>query len=129
MYTDAWEALAMTVEKIGNIDDALSLNRRYAELDHDAVMARSNLSRLYIMKGFKEKAEQEIAAATAIGFRLRARESKMNKESIRRIEEEQRDAEQAESRRKMKLFTRVLAMDPDDEVAHFGISKLYFEAG
>ncbi|MBL8992856.1 MAG: hypothetical protein JNM63_05915, partial [Spirochaetia bacterium] len=69
---DTCEALALTLERLGKTDESILWNQRFAELDPNAVMARTNLSRLYMQKGMSERAEKEQAKATALGFRLAA---------------------------------------------------------
>lgn len=128
-YADAWEALAMTVEKMGNIDEAIILNRKFAELDPNAVMARSNLSRLYMFKGFKDKAEEEMGKAQAIEFRIKLRERMGGVAAQKAMVQQRKEAEKAEIKRKMATFRQVLKLDPDDEIAHFGLGKLHLEIG
>lgn len=127
-YADAWEALAMTAEKMGNLDEAIVLNRRYGDLDPDAIMAHTNLSRLYMLKGFKERAEEEKGKATLIEFRLKARRQGIT--NVAPADDSARlAAEAAERERKLAIFRQVLDMDAADEIANFGIGKLYLEAG
>lgn len=126
-YADAWEALAMTAEKQGRIDEAIVLNRRYADLDPDAIMAHTNLSRLYMLQGFKERAEEEQGKATLIEFRLKAK--RRGTTAVAADDAAHRAAEAAERERKMGIFRQVLEMDPQDEIANFGLGKLFLETG
>ncbi len=129
---DVCEALAMTSERLGKTEEAISWNQRFAELDPNAVLARTNLSRLYMQKGWIERAEKEQAKATTLGFRLAAAEA-AGKKSVSGAaftppnEEEAKAREEAEGLRKKKIFEQVLGMDPDDEVANFGLGKWYFD--
>ncbi|MDA8032310.1 MAG: hypothetical protein MPK62_14525, partial [Alphaproteobacteria bacterium] len=56
-FPDAVEALAVIEERLDNIDKAIEHNKQFAKLDPNAIMARTNLSRLYMKKGWIEKAE------------------------------------------------------------------------
>ncbi|MCG8377564.1 MAG: tetratricopeptide repeat protein, partial [Chlorobiales bacterium] len=126
---DSWEALAMSIEKMGDLDRAIVLNRKYAELDPLAVMARTNLSRLYMFKGFKERAEEEQAKATTISFKLKALKNKQDKGAQQQFEKQQQQMHAAELERKLAVFKQVLELDADDEIANFGAGKLYLDSG
>lgn len=120
---DTCEALALTLERLGKTDESILWNQRFAELDPNAVMARTNLSRLYMQKGLIERAEKEKAKATALGFRLAAAEAS-GKKNVASVPAEDPDADRL---RKKNLFEKVLAMDAKDEIANFGMGKWYFD--
>jgi folate-binding protein YgfZ len=119
-YVDAYEALGVSLERMERYDEALRHNRRFAEMAPNAVMARANLSRLYMLKGMKAEAEEEQAKAAALAMRLQARSSGQT-------EHDQKAVAQAEQSRRESIFRQVLEMDPDDEVANFGLGKLHAE--
>jgi len=110
-FADAWEALAILVEKEGKIDEALKLNKRFAELDPTAVMAHSNLSRLYMLKGLKDKAEEEQFKAAQLSGKTEATES----DTAAKLE------------RNKEIFLKVLQLDDKDEIANFGLGKISLE--
>ncbi len=122
--SDAHEALSVVLEKTGNIDGAIVLNKKFAYLDPKAVMARTNLSRLYMLKGWKEKAEEEQAKATAIGWTLAAKGHKQKTD-----QDSQEKKKIADQERRLDIFKQVLEMDAEDEVANFGLGQLYLETG
>ena len=122
--SDAHEALSVVLEKAGNIDGAIILNKKFAYLDPKAVMARTNLSRLYMLKGWKDKAEEEQAKATAIGWALASKGLKQKTD-----EDSQEKKKVADRERRLGIFNQVLEMDAEDEVANFGIGQLYLETG
>jgi folate-binding protein YgfZ len=129
-HADSWEALAMSVEKRGDLDEAIRLNQRYGEADPMAVMAHTNLSRLYMLKGFKEKAEEEQGKAAMVEFKVQAAKKKGSAaETGKRLEQEEAARQKAEAERKMGIFKQVLEMDPEDEIANFGMGKLLLESG
>jgi folate-binding protein YgfZ len=125
-FSDAMEAKAMTLEKMDRIDEAIELNKAFARMDPDAVMAHTNLSRLYMLKGWKDRAEKEMAQATMLRFRQVAREKGQDDTAMLKQQEE---AERAERERKRKMFQQVLELDPEDEIANFGLGKIQLESG
>jgi len=122
----ALEGLAVTLEKLKDIDGALLLNKRLSELEPNHVMAHSNLSRLYLAKGLKDKAEEEKAKATAIGLRLA---SKQAGHSLEQLTQEMEQKKRTDTERRKNIFKQVLAMDSEDEVANFGIGKIHLDSG
>jgi folate-binding protein YgfZ len=125
-YALALEGLAVTLEKLDEKDEAIVLNKRLSEMDPNNVMAHTNLSRLYLTKGLKDKAEEEKAKATAIGLRL---SSKKAGHSVELLITQEAEKKKAEMERRKNIFEQVLAMDSEDEVANFGIGKIYLESG
>ncbi|MCP5053938.1 MAG: tetratricopeptide repeat protein [bacterium] len=126
-FVDAVEAKAMSVEKVGNLEDAILLNKQFAQMDPNAIMARTNLSRLYMLKGWKDKAEEEQGKAMSIQWRqLAAKNSQQDEDALRKQQEE---AERAERERKLKIFKQVIELDPEDEVANFGYGKIQLDSG
>ncbi len=121
---DAYEALAMVEEKQGSIEKAIALNKQFAQRLPHSVMAHTNLSRLYMFKGWIEKAEEEQQKAQDLYFRLQQQEGPKITMAASAIEEQNRKL-QAERERKIEIFHQVLDMDPDDEIAHFGLGKIF----
>ena len=121
-FSEAIEGLAVIAEREGDMDQAIELNKKFASLDSNAVMARTNLSRLYMKKGWIERAEEEQKKATLLGFKEAADEAahQKNPEEIEEIEQRARE-------KKVETFRKVLELDPEDEIAHFGLGKLYYE--
>jgi tetratricopeptide (TPR) repeat protein len=66
---DAWEALGVLFEKLGRLDDAITAMERLAALQPDQVMAHTNLSRFYMKKGMRAKAEEEQGKARLLGWK------------------------------------------------------------
>ncbi len=121
---DAYEALAVTLERLTCYDEAIVHNRRFSELAPNAVMARANLSRIYMLKGMIKEAETEQAKATAISMRLAAREAQQDHDEGALVGQEAEDRS-----RRMAIFRQVLDLDPADEIANFGLGKLLQELG
>jgi len=66
---DAWEALGVLHDKLGHVDAAIAATQRWADLEPDEVMAHTNLSRFFMKKGMKEKAEEEQGKARLLGWK------------------------------------------------------------
>ena len=120
-FPDAVEALAVIEERLGDIEKAIELNKRFSVLEPNAVMAHTNLSRLYMKKGWIEKAEEEQKQATLLGYKYG------RKESDPKEMEALRQKAEAGRRAKIEMFQKVLEIDPQDEIANFGLGKLYWE--
>lgn len=62
-FVDGLEALGQMYLKAQRIDDAVRVTQKFCEISPDAVMAHTNLSRLYQKKGMIKEAEDELAKA------------------------------------------------------------------
>ena len=125
-HADSYEALAMVEEKLGNLDKAINLNKTYSQVSPSSVMSYTNLSRLYMLKGWIEKAEEEQQKAQDVYFKNQNSNKPTTKISSDAIAE-QNEKLKAERLRKMNIFKQVLDMDADDEIAHFGLGKIYVD--
>ena len=65
----AWNGLAMVLERLNDLDGAISAAERLAELDPDDPLAHTSLSRFYQRKGWIERAESEKAIATKLAMK------------------------------------------------------------
>ena len=123
-YGDSYEALGMVAEKEEKIEEAIGHNQKLVRILPDSVMGYTNLSRLYMLKGWINKAEEEQQRAQDVYFRLQQKNkpvATMSKDAIA----EQNQKLQAEREKKRKIFEQVLEMDPEDEIAHFGLGKMF----
>ena len=66
---DGWEALGVLYDKLGRVDDAIAATEKLVALKPDEIMAHTNLSRFYVKKGMKEKAEEEQGKARLLGWK------------------------------------------------------------
>ena len=66
---DAWEALGVLHDRLGQLDAAITATQRLVALRPDEIMAHTNLSRFFMKKGLKEKAEEEQAKARLLGWK------------------------------------------------------------
>jgi tetratricopeptide (TPR) repeat protein len=60
-FEAAYSALSESLNRMGRIDDAIPVVRKWIEINSEDPIAHTALSRLYVQKGMKEKAEEEMA--------------------------------------------------------------------
>lgn len=65
----AWNALAMALEKKGDLDGAIEAAERLVHLDPDDALGHTSLSRFYQRKGMIPEAEREQALAQQLSQR------------------------------------------------------------
>ena len=121
---DAYEALGVFLAKQDKLDEAIALMKRLVEINPQEIMAHTNLSVYYMKQNRIEDAEFEKAEATALQFE-KAIEKNMAKK-LKKKEEEQKKIEMEE---RVGMFKQVLAIDPQDQVANFGLGSIYLETG
>jgi tetratricopeptide (TPR) repeat protein len=68
-HADAWEALGILRDKLGRLDEAIAAMEKLAALRPGGIMAHPNLTRLYMKKGLKERAEEEQGKARLLGWK------------------------------------------------------------
>ncbi|MCM8532448.1 MAG: tetratricopeptide repeat protein [Lentisphaeraceae bacterium] len=121
---DAYETLGVILSRHERYDEAIAIMKQLKEINPEQVMAYSNLSLYYMKKGMIEEAEDEKAAATAVTFKIAAKERKERIE-FEKYEEEKR----AEAERRLGMFKQVLEIDPEDLIANFGLGKALLDSG
>lgn len=121
---DAYEALGVFLAKQDKLDEAISLMKRLVEINPQEIMAHTNLSVYYMKQDRIEDAEFEKGEATALQFE-KAIEKNMAKK-LKKKEEEQKKIEMEE---RVGMFKQVLEIDPQDQVANFGLGSIYLETG
>jgi len=62
----AYNALAESYNKLGEIDKAIELAKRYVEISPKDPVAHTALSRLYVQKGMIAEAEKEMAISNQL---------------------------------------------------------------
>jgi tetratricopeptide (TPR) repeat protein len=68
-FLDAMHGLARAYQDSAELDKAISVASRIAELDPDDVLAHTSLSILYQRKGMVPEAESEAAKARVLGWK------------------------------------------------------------
>jgi folate-binding protein YgfZ len=121
---DAYEALGVFLAKQDKLDEAISLMKRLVEINPQEIMAHTNLSVYYMQQNRIEDAEFEKSEATALQFEKAIEKNMANK--LKKKEEEQKKIEMEE---RVVMFKQVLEIDPQDQVANFGLGSIYLETG
>ncbi|MAE96917.1 MAG: tetratricopeptide repeat protein [Planctomycetota bacterium] len=62
-HARAWNGLAMSLEKLGDVDGAIEAGRKLVELEPDEPLSHTSLSIFYQQKGMIPEAEEEKAIA------------------------------------------------------------------
>jgi len=62
----AYNALAESYNKLGKIDEAIEMAKRYVESNPEDPIAHTALSRLYVQKGMIPEAERELALSNQL---------------------------------------------------------------
>ena len=62
----AYNALAESYNKIGNLDKAIEIAKRYVDISPNDPVAHTALSRLYVQKGMIAEAEEEMAKSNQL---------------------------------------------------------------
>jgi tetratricopeptide (TPR) repeat protein len=62
----AFNALAESYNKLGDLDKAIEMAKRYVDLSPSDPIAHTALSRLYVEKGMIEEAEKEMAISNQL---------------------------------------------------------------
>jgi len=68
-FTEAMHGMARTLQDLGQLDEAIAVAKRIAELDPDDVLAHTSLSVLYQKKGMIPEAEDEDNKARILGWK------------------------------------------------------------
>lgn len=121
---EAYEALGVFLAKQDKLDEAIVLMKRLVEINPQEIMAHTNLSVYYMKQGRIEDAENEKAEATALQFEKAIQKNMATK--LKKKEEEQKKKEMEE---RIVMFKQVLEIDPQDQVANFGLGSIYLETG
>lgn len=119
--SDAYEALGVSYERLEKLDLAIQTHKQFAKLSPNSIMAHANLSRLYMLKGWIDKAEDEQNIAREIHFKESANASQSDVQALE-VAQAQLNS-QKEARKQM--FEKVLGIDPEDDIALFGLGKFY----
>jgi len=123
-FADAYEGLGVLLGRRARYEDAIAVMRRLLEADPDSVMAHTNMSVYHNRLGRIEDAEREARAAAVKAAERRRREQHRDE-----TERGARERAAADRGRREEMFRQVLAIDPDDALANFGLGQLKVEAG
>lgn len=121
---DAYEALGVFLAKQDKLDEAISLMKRLVEINPQEIMAHTNLSVYYMKQNRIEDAEFEKAEATALQF-----EKAIEKNMAKKLKKKEEEKKKIEMEERVGMFKQVLEIDPQDQVANFGLGSIYLETG
>jgi len=123
-YLDCCESLGVMLSRRGELDEAIALMKRLAELDASSVMAHTNLSIFYMQQGNKDAAEEEKAIAMSLQM------AKIAAQARSEMQQEEDDRIRIEDiRHRMGMFREVLGIDNEDQLANYGLGNLHVEVG
>lgn len=120
-HEDALESLGVILGRLERFEEGMALMDKVLEANPDSVMAHTNKSLFLMRLGKIEEAEEEKAQATVKSFSQFGKEAQAKKEK-----EEAEKQKLAEIERKMSMFSQVLEIDPEDELANYGLADVYF---
>ncbi len=123
-FEDAYETLGVILSKQGRLDEAISVMEELVLLNPDSIMAHTNLSVFYREKGWKEKAEEEMAESMSIRMREAMRQQTQAAE-----DRAKKESDEQETRRRMEMFSQVLDIDAEDFLANYGMGDCLVALG
>ena len=122
-FADGYETIGVILGRTGRFHEAIDFFRRLEEVAPDEPMVNTNLSLYYMKIGDRTTAEAEAAKATTKGFSKLASGRKGDTKSAAEVAKEQLQARLQDAQRKKDMFSKVLAFDPLDPIALFGIGN------
>ncbi len=108
------EAYGALEGRLGNLNKAIEIMDHLEIIDSNSIMAHTNKSLFYMKLGQIEKAEDEKSKATVKSFQNTAKQNTDKKEELSK---------------RLDMFTQVLEIDEDDELANQGSAEIFFEFG
>jgi Flp pilus assembly protein TadD len=75
-FTEAMHGLARALQDLNQLDEAIAVAKRIADLDPDDVLAHTSLSVLYQRKGMIQEAEAEGNKARILGWKQQLKKSR-----------------------------------------------------
>ncbi len=120
-HEDSYEAIGVILGRLERFEEGITFMDKVLEANPDSVMAHTNKSLFYMRLGKIEEAEEEKAQATVKSFSSFGKEAEQKKAL-----EEKKKQEEAEIARRMEMFQQVLEIDPDDNLANYGMADIYF---
>lgn len=123
-HENSLESLGVILGRMERFEEGVQMMDQVLETNPDSVMAHTNKSLFYMKLGRIEEAEEEKAQATVKSFSQFGKEAQTKRE-----QEEKKIAEEAELDRRMGMFKEVLGIDPEDELANYGLADVYYHKG
>lgn len=123
-HENALESLGVILGRLERFEEGISLMDQVLEANPDSVMAHTNKSLFLMRLGKIEEAEEEKAQATVKSFNMFGKRAQEDK-----VKEEAEKQKKAQVQRRMEMFKEVLEMDPDDELANYGLADVFYAQG
>ena len=121
-FPDAYESLGVILGRRGCYEEAIQWMDKLLKLDPSSVMAHTNKSLYFMRMGKIKEAEEEKSLATVASFQQLGNEAQRKERT-----EEKRKQEEGEMAKREEMFREVLAMDPEDVIANFGLGEIAFK--
>jgi folate-binding protein YgfZ len=115
-FSDGYEAVGVILGRSQRFHEAIDIFKRLEELAPEAPMVNTNLSLYYMKIGDKTAAETEAAKA----MQKSLAQGSGGGISSDEIEAQAQEQSLSDAKRKLSMFSQVLEIDPDDDVALFG---------
>lgn len=115
-YEDAYEGLAVILYNLKNYDESMGILKKWIEVNPNAVMAHTNLSRCYMSKGMIQEAEDEQALALQMGWRESAGLDPKD------------ETPKVDYMEKIERYKKVIDLDPQDVLGYFSLGNAYLDA-
>lgn len=119
---DAYESLGVMLGRQERFQEAIEIMNELSQVDPHSVLAHTNKSLFLMRLGKIEEAEQEKAQATLKSFQKFGEEARKKE-----IQEKEKQAQEAEWRRREEMFRQVLEIDEEDSLANYGIGAIAVE--
>ncbi|MCH7866422.1 MAG: hypothetical protein IH881_01915 [Myxococcales bacterium] len=115
-FSDGYEAVGVILGRSQRFHEAIDIFKRLEELAPEAPMVNTNLSLYYMKIGDKISAENEAAKAMQKSLALGTGTGITSDEIDAQVQQQAL----SDAKRKLSMFSQVLEIDPDDQVALFG---------
>ena len=115
-FEDAYEALSVIYYNQKRYDDAIAVLKKWVEVNPDAIMSHTNLSRCYVAQNKIAEAEAEQAEARRLSWKadLKGKQAEMPK---------------VDYSERIARFKEVIELDPEDVLGYFSLGNAYLESG
>jgi folate-binding protein YgfZ len=115
-FSDGYEAVGVILGRSERFHEAIDIFKRLEEIAPEAPMVNTNLSLYYMKIGDKTSAENEaakamqksLAAGTGTGISSDEIDAQVQEQAL------------SDAKRKLGMFSQILEIDPEDDVALFG---------
>jgi folate-binding Fe-S cluster repair protein YgfZ/Flp pilus assembly protein TadD len=123
-HEDTLESIGVIFGRMERFEQGLAFMDKVLEANPDSIMAHTNKSLFLMRLGKIEEAEEEKAQATVKSFASFGKVANDKKE-----QENLAKQKEFEVARRLDMFKQVLEMDPEDELANFGMADVMYSKG